>query len=125
MPHPPNRLCGTEELLWPWPQALHVWDMSWPSDLQKTLHLQEPDLKWESHCFLFTSSHSRVGPCLAWRKLGPLREEARSHTVARSTHPAEALGLPQHYTAASGSPSVEKNRDSVSCESLSPSSKGR
>lgn len=50
-PHPPNRLCGTEELLWPWPQALHVWDMSWPSDLQKTLHLQEPDLKWESQQF--------------------------------------------------------------------------
>ena len=56
--------------------------MSWPSDLQKPVNLQEPDLQWETSGFLVTSlgfllisSHSRVGPRLAWRKPSLLSEE--------------------------------------------------
>ena len=59
-----------------------MWDMSWPSDLQKPVNLQEPDLQWETSSFLvtslgflLTSPLSRVGSCLAWRKPGHLREE--------------------------------------------------
>lgn len=61
--------------------------------------------------FLLTSSHSRVGPRLAWRKPGPLREEAAA--LWQEVHSAEDVGPSRHYTgntAASGSLSIsEKN----------------
>lgn len=73
----PNRLCGTEELLWPWPQSAPCMGHALAQRPSKTLHLQEPDLKWRASSFLLTSSHSRVGPCLAWRA-GPSQGRSKN-----------------------------------------------